>query len=1158
MKKIQKFVALFLLISTIAVSFTAPFAKQAQAVAVSVDTDYWNPNNYVYAIHPTADKVYLGGTFDYVGPNTGSAMAFDATTGDGWDTFPKINGQVNAIVSDGSGGWYVGGAFTTVNGVTKNNLVHVNADGSVDSGFVTELTSSGGVYSMVKDGNYLFIGGSFNYTSTVDSLTRVSLAKINATTGATETWRANVNSFVRSVVVIGTQLYAAGDFSQVTIGVTTSTRGRVLAINKDDMTLSSFNPAPNSTVYSLWYDGTTYLYIGGSYTSISSGAGRNALRRYTASTNTFDSTWTPSIVHAPVAEVFSVVTIGTNVYFTGNFTTVKSTARSGMAAVSNVGAGTLQTFNSSGLLPGSYLHASVNGNIIYLVGTFRSVDVGGVTPRDGFAAVDVTGNAGVGSLTSLVYHGSNEGYAVANDGTSVAIGGNHVGTGGEPARGLAVLDKATGHAVTQSFDLGLGAFVYDFEAVSSTLYFGGRFTGASRDDMAGMNMTTGSLTSFSHTFNNDIKDINYESGVLYVNGWFETIDGSTTRNYLVAFDEATGAITSWNPNSDDGIDDAVLDGHGNMYVTGFFSTIGANALTRHFVAKLELATGNTVAGWDLSPGFTCQCSADTLEYVEGPLGNYLYIGGIMTRLTPGYGNGSIQNMFEVSATDGAINQSFEPDPDDEIFDFLYDDNVLYVGGNGSFNQLWDGTQTTDPNGDTFIGLVAFDIWDTEGNGRNIVGWSPRVQNLNGVRKLAIDDDGLYVGGQFTRLNGGATEAYNFAVLAPTSVTSSTPTIEFSSASSSGLESVTSASVQVELSAISGSDATVNYTVTGGTATGGGVDYTLASGTATITAGNTTTTIPITVVNDVIDESNETIQITLSSPSGATLGTETVSTYTILDDDGAGVTVDPTTISATEGGATGSYTVVLDTEPTDTVTIAVSPDSQVTVDQATLTFTTGNWDEPQTVVVTAVNDAVVEGSHTGVITHTATSATDAVYDGISVASVTVNITDYVSPPGGGGGGGDLPDALGPVSISVTDEPTSTDSSIVTLTFSVDPEYTEMAISNLPDLSDAPQQPYQPVVQWDVCSINTDCPDGDYIVYAQFYTEDDEASPIVAGVFTIGEGSATSTSQNSDTPGRLPRTGAPFSVYGLLALVPFYMLVPARKPYKTKKVYIRLHN
>ncbi len=70
-------------------------------------------------------------------------------------------------------------------------------------------------------------------------------------------------------------------------------------------------------------------------------------------------------------------------------------------------------------------------------------------------------------------------------------------------------------------------------------------------------------------------------------------------------------------------------------------------------------------------------------------------------------------------------------------------------------------------------------------------------------------------------------------------------------------------------------------------------------------------------------------------------------------------------------------------------VSLTGTNQLTVSPSTLTFTPQNWDAPQTVTVSAVDDSVVEGDHTAVITYSATSA-DAGYNGISVADVTVSI------------------------------------------------------------------------------------------------------------------------------------------------------------------------
>ena len=116
------------------------------------------------------------------------------------------------------------------------------------------------------------------------------------------------------------------------------------------------------------------------------------------------------------------------------------------------------------------------------------------------------------------------------------------------------------------------------------------------------------------------------------------------------------------------------------------------------------------------------------------------------------------------------------------------------------------------------------------------------------------------------------------------------TIQFGLAAYSVAENI--AGGRVDLTVTRGgtnlaSHVTVDYTVTGGSATGGGGDYTLAAGTLTFAAGQASHRIPITIVDDALAESNETLVVTLSNPtSGAALGARSTTTLTILDDEQA--------------------------------------------------------------------------------------------------------------------------------------------------------------------------------------------------------------------------------------------------------------------------------
>jgi len=125
-----------------------------------------------------------------------------------------------------------------------------------------------------------------------------------------------------------------------------------------------------------------------------------------------------------------------------------------------------------------------------------------------------------------------------------------------------------------------------------------------------------------------------------------------------------------------------------------------------------------------------------------------------------------------------------------------------------------------------------------------------------------------------------------------------------------------------------------------------------------------------------------------------------------DPGAAGVTLSAPSGAAVEGGAPATYTVVLDSQPCTYVAVSVAGDAQIDGEPLTFVFTPDNWDTAQTVSGVAVHDFDIEGDHTGVLAHTATSG-DTSYAGITIADVTVDIEDrahvaHVSVSMGGAG------------------------------------------------------------------------------------------------------------------------------------------------------------
>ena len=116
--------------------------------------------------------------------------------------------------------------------------------------------------------------------------------------------------------------------------------------------------------------------------------------------------------------------------------------------------------------------------------------------------------------------------------------------------------------------------------------------------------------------------------------------------------------------------------------------------------------------------------------------------------------------------------------------------------------------------------------------------------------------------------------------------------------------------------------------------------------------------------------------------------------TIVDNETPSARITPSGGSTllVEGGATDTYDIVLTYVPTADVTINITPDAQSSVSPTSVTFNSGNWSTAQTITVTAVNDASVEGTHSTTIAHSACVSTDTNFSGVPVPSVTGSITD----------------------------------------------------------------------------------------------------------------------------------------------------------------------
>lgn len=111
-----------------------------------------------------------------------------------------------------------------------------------------------------------------------------------------------------------------------------------------------------------------------------------------------------------------------------------------------------------------------------------------------------------------------------------------------------------------------------------------------------------------------------------------------------------------------------------------------------------------------------------------------------------------------------------------------------------------------------------------------------------------------------------------------------PAVGFSNNAASGAESLVAPNIEITLSRVSTKPVSVNYAVTGGTASP--ADYELIPGTLTFAPGETSKFISFSIIDDKELDGDKTVQIALFDPVNAYLSSENIHTYTILDDDPA--------------------------------------------------------------------------------------------------------------------------------------------------------------------------------------------------------------------------------------------------------------------------------
>ncbi|GAA2726849.1 LamG-like jellyroll fold domain-containing protein [Cellulomonas aerilata] len=266
----------------------------------------------------------------------------------------------------------------------------------------------------------------------------------------------------------------------------------------------------------------------------------------------------------------------------------------------------------------------------------------------------------------------------------------------------------------------INGVVWDQQIIGNTVYVGGEFTAVrpagaapgvstvARTNLMAYDIRTGQYTAFAPRLNSKVEALGAspDGSRLYVGGNFTDVNGDTTRDYLVAYSTATGALDAAFKPSVNGAVRAITATSSTVYLGGVFSSVGGQE-------RVRIAAVNTAGAVQASIGN----ANDQVRALQlSPTASHLIVGGAFTTFngasTPGYGLARVDLATRQSVALPANNLIRNGGANSAITSLSGDAQYFYgsgyhfgSGGNleGSFAARWsDGAieWVEDCHGDT--------------------------------------------------------------------------------------------------------------------------------------------------------------------------------------------------------------------------------------------------------------------------------------------------------------------------------------------------------------------------------------------------------------------------------------------------------------------------
>ena len=261
----------------------------------------FNPNangGVVYAIALQADgKILVGGVFSNIGGQPRSNLArLDGATGAADSFDPNPNLDVLSIAVQTNGFILVGGDFNqsngtpTIGGQTRNNIARLDPNTGLADSFNPNANSTVDAIVAQADGNIL-VGGAFSGANSIGGQTRNHIARLNFTTGLADSFDPNANGNVYAIALQADGKILAGGNFFGTNSIGGQPRNYIARLDAVTGAADSFNPNANGQVNAIAVQPDGKILAGGNFAGTNSigGQARGRIARLDPTTGLADS-----------------------------------------------------------------------------------------------------------------------------------------------------------------------------------------------------------------------------------------------------------------------------------------------------------------------------------------------------------------------------------------------------------------------------------------------------------------------------------------------------------------------------------------------------------------------------------------------------------------------------------------------------------------------------------------------------------------------------------------------------------------------------------------------------------------------------------------------------------------------------------------------------